>query len=184
MNKKLMVFMTIVIVILIVLLSVFATLYFTGNNKDSANPIYNNETNNNEFSTETEKLKNAFRSEKYEEYKWGFRKYIKENPGETCTPQEYYGYTLDEKIFEYVELRKVDNRCITKIVKYYITLDIVELLYTSNTPTGSFLDKETCTYNYATGVNDCSRWSSLTHEVRNQFTTIKNKYNINIDAFK
>jgi len=39
-------------------------------------------------------------------------------------------------------------------------------------------------YNFETGVNNCNRNCPFANEIRNEFMSIKNKYNINISVFK
>ena len=175
MNKKIMFLMVGTIFVLTVLVSIFATLYFMGNTK---------KTNNNDIVVEKKKMEDAFLSENYEQYKWGFRKTIKENIGDSCTTQEFYSYELDGNIFIRAELKEVNNVCIINYIKYYVALDTVEYNITTTTKTGQTISYQNYNYNYETGVNNCGNNCSYANEIRNKFMNIKNKYNINIKVFK
>ena len=131
----------------------------------------------------TELLNQAFIDEGYKEYDYGFRKSIEENTGGECGTQEFYIYITDEHVFRHAIVKKVYNGCASFWINYYVLTDIADVGITTTTTYGQVLSTEHYEYDFNSGTKNCTDCSYLTG-IKNDFLSIINKYDIDIDKIK
>ncbi len=129
----------------------------------------------------TELLYQAFIDEGYKEYDYGFRK--EEITGGECRSQEIYMYITDEHVFRHAIEKKVYNGCASYWINYYVLTDIADVGITNTTTYGQVLSTEHYEYDFNSGTKNCTNCSYLTG-IKNDFLSIINKYDIDIDKIK